>query len=42
MEDSEYTNRLLPVYAYWDVDREKIDFTKDKEFIISRLIEAVN
>lgn len=39
MEDSEYTKQLLPAYAFWDVDGEKLDFTKDKEFIISRMFE---
>ena len=29
----------LPVYAFWDVDREKLDLEKDKGFIISRIFE---
>jgi len=29
----------LPVYAFWDVDREKLDLEEDKGFIISRMFE---
>lgn len=29
----------LPTYAFWDVDREKLDLEKDKNFIISRMFE---
>jgi hypothetical protein len=29
----------LPGYAFWDVNRENLDFTRDKDFIISRLFE---
>lgn len=29
----------LPVYAFWDVDREKLDLERDKNFIIARMFE---
>lgn len=29
----------LPGYAFWDVDRENLDFVKDKGFIVSRIFE---
>lgn len=29
----------LPRYAFWDVNRENLDFSRDKGFIISRLFE---
>ncbi|HXB45825.1 MAG TPA: hypothetical protein VNV85_17280 [Puia sp.] len=29
----------LPSYAFWDVNRENLDFSRDKSFIISRLFE---
>jgi hypothetical protein len=29
----------LPKYAFWDVSPEKLDFSKNKEFIISRMFE---
>ena len=30
---------FLPGYAFWDVNRENLDFSRDKNFIISRLFE---
>ena len=30
---------VLPKYAFWDVNRENLDFSQDKTFIISRLFE---
>ena len=30
---------FLPGYAFWDVNRENLDFSRDKRFIISRLFE---
>ena len=30
---------FLPGYAFWDVNRETLDFLRDKSFIISRLFE---
>lgn len=40
---SEAKDRLrLPGYAFWDVDREKLDFSRDKQFIISRMFERGN
>jgi hypothetical protein len=35
-------NMLLPGYAFWDVKRENLDFSKDKPFIISRMFERGN
>ncbi len=33
-------NKLpLPGYAFWDVKRENLDFSRDKRFIISRMFE---
>jgi hypothetical protein len=32
----------LPGYAFWDVERESLDFSKDKNFIISRMFERGN
>jgi hypothetical protein len=29
----------LPGYAFWDIKRENLDFSKDKTFIISRMFE---
>jgi hypothetical protein len=29
----------LPGYAFWDVNRESLDFARDKEFIVSRMFE---
>lgn len=29
----------LPVYVFWDVDRERLDLQRDKSFIISRMFE---
>ena len=29
----------LPKYAFWDVAPEKLDFSRNKEFIISRMFE---
>jgi hypothetical protein len=34
--------KLLPGYAFWDVKRESLDFTTDKQFIISRMFERGN
>lgn len=30
---------ILPGYAFWDINRENLDFSRDKGFIISRLFE---
>jgi hypothetical protein len=35
-------NMLLPGYAFWDVRRENLDFSRDKQFIISRMFERGN
>ncbi len=35
-------NMLLPGYAFWDVKRENLDFSRDKPFIISRMFERGN
>ena len=35
-------NMLIPGYAFWDVKRENLDFSKDKPFIISRMFERGN
>lgn len=35
-------NLLLPGYAFWDVKRENLDFTRDKQFIVSRMFERAN
>jgi hypothetical protein len=35
-------NLLLPGYAFWDVKRENLDFTRDKQFIVSRMFERGN
>lgn len=32
-------NSFLPKYAFWDVNREDLDFSRDKNFIISRMFE---
>jgi hypothetical protein len=32
----------LPGYAFWDVKRENLDFSKDKRFIVSRMFERGN
>ena len=32
----------LPGYAFWDVKRENLDFSRDKGFIISRMFERGN
>ena len=32
----------LPGYAFWDVHRENLDFSRDKQFIISRMFERGN
>jgi Family of unknown function (DUF6922) len=32
-------NFSLPKYAFWDVDLDKLDMLKDKNFIISRMFE---
>lgn len=29
----------LPGYAFWDINRENLDFSRDKGFIISRMFE---
>lgn len=29
----------LPKYAFWDIDRENLDFFQDKAFIVSRIFE---
>jgi len=38
MNDADITS-FLPGYAFWDVNRENLDFSRDKSFIISRLFE---
>jgi hypothetical protein len=32
----------LPGYAFWDVKRDDLDFSRDKGFIISRMFERGN
>jgi hypothetical protein len=32
-------NTFLPRYAFWDVNREDLDFSRDRNFIISRMFE---
>jgi hypothetical protein len=32
----------LPGYAFWDVTRENLDFSRDKRFIVSRMFERGN
>jgi len=27
------------MYAFWDIDKSKLDFAKDKDFIISRMFD---
>ncbi|KYP13504.1 hypothetical protein [Flavihumibacter sp. CACIAM 22H1] len=39
MESIEDLSFLLPGYAFWDVKRENLDFSRDKAFIVSRLFE---
>jgi hypothetical protein len=41
MSDTEKT-MALPGYAFWDVNREKLDFSRDAPFIISRMFERGN
>jgi hypothetical protein len=35
-------NIPLPGYAFWDVNRENLDSTRDKGFIVSRMFERGN
>ena len=39
MKSGEDIGPLLPSYAFWDVKRENLDFSRDKSFIISRMFE---
>lgn len=39
MKGNQYISPPLPGYAFWDVKRESLDFSKDKGFIISRMFE---
>ena len=39
MSDNEDNILPLPGYAFWDVKRENLDFSRDKAFIISRMFE---
>lgn len=39
MKDKVEFELLLPKYAFWDVDRTRLDPERDKVFIISRLFE---
>jgi hypothetical protein len=39
MDGKENTGLPLPGYAFWDVKPEKLDQSKDKGFIISRMFE---
>lgn len=39
MNDNEGFLILLPAYAFWDIKRENLDFSRDKIFIISRMFE---
>lgn len=39
MEPANHTASFLPQYAFWDVNREKLDFSQDRNFIISRMFE---
>jgi hypothetical protein len=39
MEVKDNIDLLLPKYAFWDVTPEKLDISRNKEFIISRMFE---
>ena len=39
MEVKDNVGLPLPKYAFWDVSREKLDVSRNKEFIISRMFE---
>ena len=39
MNNKEYIVLSLPGYAFWDINRDNLDFSRDKGFIISRLFE---
>lgn len=39
MKAGEDIGILFPRYAFWDVDRDKLDLSRDKSFIISRIFE---
>jgi hypothetical protein len=39
MSDMGNSTPTLPGYAFWDVKRENLDFSRDKRFIISRMFE---
>jgi hypothetical protein len=41
MDDAK-DNLLLPGYAFWDVNLENLSFSRDKQFIISRMFERGN
>lgn len=37
--DSDINISQLSTHLFWDVDREKIDFNKNKKWLISRVLE---
>lgn len=39
MKAVSHSDYLLPQYAFWDVNRENLEFSRDKDFIISRMFE---
>lgn len=39
MDNGEDIILQLPGYAFWDVKRENLDFSRDKRFIICRMFE---
>jgi len=39
MKDKRYTRIPLPAYVFWDVKRDNLDPSGDKDFIISRMFE---
>lgn len=39
MEVKNNSDLPLPKYAFWDVSPEKLDISRNKEFIISRMFE---
>ncbi|WP_207515898.1 DUF6922 domain-containing protein [Longitalea luteola] len=39
MEGGKDIGILFPKYAFWDVDPDKLDLSRDRNFIISRIFE---
>jgi hypothetical protein len=42
MDGNENSVPALPGYAFWDVERENLDYSRDKGFIVSRMFERGN